>query len=89
MAHDLSIRANGRVEMAYVGRKAWHGLGNLLDRGQPIEAWQTAAGMDWKIPSLANQVRDGTRTDGRLQPHARPACSLPLRYQGAAIGCSR
>jgi len=36
-------------EMAYVGRRPWHRLGNQLERHQPIEVWRQKAGMDWKI----------------------------------------
>lgn len=35
--------------MAYVGQKPWHGLGNKLDGQQPIEVWKRSAGMDWRI----------------------------------------
>lgn len=37
--------------MAFVGQTPWHGLGNRLAPKQSIEAWQRAAGMDWKIMS--------------------------------------
>ncbi len=36
-------------QMAYVGETPWHGLGNALDRQQPLEVWAQQAGMDWKI----------------------------------------
>lgn len=49
MAHELSIRKNGFVEMAYVGDKPWHGLGQELTEGASLEEWQRAAGMDWRI----------------------------------------
>ena len=48
MAHEITT-INGRTEMAYLGYKPWHGLGNELQAGATIEEWQTAAGMDWKI----------------------------------------
>lgn len=35
--------------MAYVGDTPWHGLGNILERKQPIEVWAQQAGMDWTI----------------------------------------
>lgn len=49
MAHELSFNQAGQAEMAYVGAKPWHGLGNELQQGQSIETWIDAAGMGWKI----------------------------------------
>lgn len=49
MAHELSIRSNGKVEMAYRGETPWHGLGQTLPAGGTIEQWQQAAGMDWTV----------------------------------------
>lgn len=49
MAHELTERADGMTEMAYVGDTPWHGLGQTLKPGAKIEEWLTAAGMDWTI----------------------------------------
>lgn len=49
MAHELTQRADGTTEMAYVGDTPWHGLGQTLKPGAKIEEWLTAAGMDWTI----------------------------------------
>lgn len=49
MTHALTIRENGKVEMAYIGETPWHGLGSELEPGASIEAWIDAAGMDWKV----------------------------------------
>lgn len=49
MAHELTERAGGMTEMAYVGDTPWHGLGQTLKAGAKIEDWLTAAGMDWTI----------------------------------------
>ena len=49
MSHEISMRANGKAEMAYVGETPWHGLGSELAAGASIDEWQIAAGMDWKI----------------------------------------
>lgn len=57
MSHELSIRANGTVEMAYVGDKPWHGKGNKLEAGLSIEQWVAAAGMDWTIERAPVQYR--------------------------------
>lgn len=48
MAHELTLRANGRAEMAFVGETPWHGLGQPVTRGASIEVWQREAGMDWR-----------------------------------------
>lgn len=65
MAHELTIRADGRAEFAYTGAAAWHGLGQELPAGAPIEQWRTAAGMDWNIRrSVARFFADeDTRAD--------------------------
>lgn len=62
MAHQLTERANGTYEMAYIGETPWHGLGqslvasvivdengNSIKREPTIEDWTEAAGMGWKI----------------------------------------
>jgi len=51
MAHELTERENGFVEMAFVGETPWHGLGQTLEADATIEQWQVAAGMDWTIES--------------------------------------
>lgn len=61
MAHELTVRENGKVEMAYTGEVPWHGLGNVLQPGAPIESWIEAAGMDWKVQRA--RVRYATARD--------------------------
>lgn len=69
MAHELTKRASGKIEMAYVGEKPWHGLGQALEPGRSIEEWIVAAGMDWQ--AKRSRVRyltasdDGTETQYR------------------------
>lgn len=48
MAHEIDM-SNDRANMAYVGDKPWHGLGNSLTDGAPLEVWQKEAGMDWAV----------------------------------------
>jgi phage/plasmid-like protein (TIGR03299 family) len=55
MAAETTVRADGFAEFAYVGEKAWHGMGNQLPKGAPIEQWTKASGMDWKL--LRTRVR--------------------------------
>lgn len=47
MAHEISIRANGKAEMAFVGQTPWHGLGQQVTPGASIGVWVKEAGMDW------------------------------------------
>ena len=44
MAHEITI-TEGTAEMAYVGEKPWHGLGQRLEEGATVEEWQKASGM--------------------------------------------
>lgn len=48
--------------MAYVGAKPWHGLGDRLEPNQPIEVWKRSAGMDWTIEE--SEVRFITGQNG-------------------------
>jgi phage/plasmid-like protein (TIGR03299 family) len=68
MSHEITIRANGRAEMAYVGEVPWHGLGQAMPAGQPLEVWATAAGMDWEIARAA--VRYPVRPEDASNPDA-------------------
>lgn len=47
MAHELSITADGRAEMAFVGAKPWHGLGQQVDPSADIETWRRSSGLGW------------------------------------------
>jgi phage/plasmid-like protein (TIGR03299 family) len=47
MAHELDTKSNGQAAMAYVGEKAWHGLGQALTAESTIDEWKVEAGMDW------------------------------------------
>ena len=57
MSHELTVRANGAVEFAYLASDGtpWHGLGQALQDGTSIDGWREAAGMDWRI--RRSQVR--------------------------------
>ena len=50
MSHEISIsKVTGRAEIAYVGEKPWHGLGQELDKTATIEDWIVSAGMAWEV----------------------------------------
>lgn len=63
MAHSLTLNADGKAEMAYVGEKPWHGLGSQLSKSSTIETWIKEAGMDWAIKRA--YVRYPTDRDGK------------------------
>lgn len=48
MAHELSLRKDGKAEMAFVGETPWHGLGQQVTKGASIGVWAKEAGMDWQ-----------------------------------------
>jgi len=48
MAHNLDF-TKGHAAIAYVGETPWHRLGNKLADGASIDAWQTAAGLDYEV----------------------------------------
>src|SRR5687768_67661 len=54
MSHDLD-NSTGRPAMAYVGETPWHGLGEELPEGQPIEVWVKAARLEWNLRRLPVQ----------------------------------
>jgi len=68
MAHELSVRENGFVEMAFVGETPWHGLGQTLDKNATIEQWQVSAGMDWTVDSSPVEYASLTGT-GTMASH--------------------
>lgn len=48
MAHLIDF-STGHAGMAYVGKTPWHGLGEQLQPGAPLEVWGRQAGMSWQI----------------------------------------
>jgi phage/plasmid-like protein (TIGR03299 family) len=46
MAHEIDF-SNGQANMAYVGETPWHGLGQNLTKGAPIDQWRIEAGLNW------------------------------------------
>ncbi len=52
--------------MAYAGAKPWHGLGNKLEKHQPIEVWKRQAGMDWQIEDSEVRFITGSNAIGAI-----------------------
>lgn len=49
MAHEIAKTATCRDAIAFVGQKPWHGLGQELTPGAPIEVWRREAGLDYEV----------------------------------------
>ena len=89
MAHELTIRADGTVEMAYLtGVERWHGLGNEVQPGESLEAWRKRAGLDWQ--AMRAQVRyaiakgtgpESWRTAGEMVPNGKGG----FKYEGDVV----
>lgn len=60
--HELT-QTNGQIEFAYLQSDGapWHGLGQAMPDGAPIDAWKKAAGMEWAI--RRSKVRYATSFD--------------------------
>lgn len=81
MAHEIGINAlTGLAEIAYVGEKPWHGLGQELEQDASIEDWVISAGMAWEV--IGSPVRfntaDGTRVYHGQQVLHRSDTGKPL-----------
>jgi len=64
MPHELTLRANGRAEMAFVGETPWHRLGQRVTKGASLEVWRKEAGMDWEAKAGTPHVQIGNEKDG-------------------------
>jgi phage/plasmid-like protein (TIGR03299 family) len=64
MVAAVTTRKGGFAEMAYVGAKPWHGQGQRLAEGAPIEEWVRQAGMDWR--ACRSRVRYGEGANQRV-----------------------
>jgi len=70
-------------EMAYVGRTPWHGLGNELDSGQPLEVWARQAGLNWSIEESPVQFPVVTG-DGQQELQSVPGSKVLYRSDNQA-----
>lgn len=63
MAHELSFNQAGEAEMAYIGAKPWHGLGQEVTQGASLEQWMREARMEWDILRSPVQYTNGELHD--------------------------
>ena len=83
MSHELDF-SNSQANFAHVGEKAWHGLGQQLEAGQPLEVWAEAAGLSHTVERSTVQYSAG----GIMLPHTsrdvlyRSDTNVPLGVVG-------
>ncbi|MDD2609486.1 MAG: DUF932 domain-containing protein [Giesbergeria sp.] len=58
MAHELSFNLAGEAEMAYIGAKPWHGLGQEVNPDASLQEWMDAARMNWSINRAPVQFKN-------------------------------
>lgn len=61
MAANIRKDRNGRYDFAYCGKKPWHGTGQEMEPGAPMEEWREASGFGFRI--LAAYPRYATSAD--------------------------
>lgn len=61
MADAVTIDANGKAGMAYVGNVPWHGLGNKLTAGASFEEWTVESGLDFHVERAPIQYAHGDK----------------------------
>lgn len=97
MAHNLSIRKDGTVEMAYTGKTPWHGLGNQKAGHMTAAEAITEASLDWDVLKrpVARLDADGTykpfegfnaliRSDSQEVLHVARVSYEPLQNRAVA-----
>lgn len=58
MSHELTIRRDGKVEMAYLkGTPVWHDLGQEFEADASVDEIRAKAGMDWDCVSVPLSYR--------------------------------
>ncbi len=81
MAHALDF-STGRAGIAYIGETPWHGLGQQLTPGAPLEFWQQEAGLDWQCKRAGVDFdRMIVDTDGTERPLRSKAKEYVVLYR--------
>jgi phage/plasmid-like protein (TIGR03299 family) len=48
MAHEIDT-TTGKAAIAFTGKEPWHGLGQRVQPGAPLEEWRKAGGLEWEV----------------------------------------
>lgn len=72
MAHLIEKR-DGIDQFAYVGDRAWHGLGQELQPGATPDDMKKAAGLDWRVVEKPLYVQNADGTFSQINTHKQIA----------------
>lgn len=72
MAHLIENR-DGIDQFAYVGNRAWHGLGQQLQPGASPDDMKKAAGLDWRVIEKPLYVQNADGTFSQINTHKQIA----------------
>lgn len=81
MAHELTIRSNGKAEMAFVGETPWHHLGQSVSKGAPLSVWAIEAGMNWQAMSATPHFKCESLDNGRAVSNDAPVSDYKVIYR--------
>lgn len=77
MAHQIEI-VDGVANFAYVGQRAWHGLGQELAPGASPDDMKKAAGLDWRVIERPLYVQEADGTFTKVESHKQIARETDL-----------
>lgn len=86
MAHEITTRADGFAEMAFIGQTPWHGLGQRVSKGAPLETWMHQSGLDWQACRAVAQYMVDTPTGEQVMRQWDDKTVLYRSDNGAPIG---
>lgn len=77
MAHQIEI-VGGVAKFAYVGQRAWHGLGQELQPGATPDEMKKAAGLDWRVVERPLFVQNADGSFSKIDSHKQIARETDL-----------
>lgn len=89
MSHELTLKADGRAEMAFADYSGtpWHGLGQRVTKEAGIGVWTKEAGMDWEAlegtPICLDNAKQSTVVFDDYKTLWRSDTRAPLAIVGA------
>lgn len=86
MSHELYIDATGKASMGYVGEEPWHGLGQKLTVGAPLEVWAEEAGLNFVVNEAEVEFNGGNDIDMQTFPGRKVLYRSDTRAPLSVVG---